>query len=156
MEKNNQQIINETDAEIDQRRIQKLITHIFQSEGLPTETIINIVFTDNATIHKLNKKFLDRDRPTDVLSFNVHTEYLPSELQILGDVYISAEKAKNQAESFQVTFQDELERLVIHGILHLIGYEHDNPEQQEKMDALTEQYLAISYCQLYTNRNKKG
>ncbi len=156
MEKNNQQIINETDAEIDQRRIQKLITHIFQSEGLPTETIINIVFTDNATIHKLNKKFLDRDRPTDVLSFNVHTEYLPSELQILGDVYISAEKAKNQAESFQVTFQDELERLVVHGILHLIGYEHDNPEQQEKMDALTEQYLAISYCQLYTNRNKKG
>ena len=156
MEKNNQQIINETDAEIDQRRIQKLITHIFQSEGLPTETIINIVFTDNATIHKLNKKFLDRDRPTDVLSFNVHTEYLPSELQILGDVYISAEKAKNQAESFQVTFQDELERLVVHGILHLIGYEHEDPRQQEKMDALTEQYLAISYCQLYTNRNKKG
>ncbi len=144
MEKNNQQIINETDAEIDQRRIQKLITHIFQSEGLPTETILNIVFTDNATIRELNKKFLDRDCPTDVLSFNVHTEYLPGELTILGDVYISAEEAKNQAESYIVTFQDELERLVTHGILHLIGYEHDDPEQQEKMKALTEQYLAFS------------
>lgn len=144
MEQSNQQLINETDAEIDQRRIQKLITHIFQSEELPTETIINIVFTDNATIHELNKKFLDRDRPTDVLSFNVHTEYLPSELQILGDVYISVEKAKNQAESYRVTFQDELERLVIHGILHLIGYEHDDSEQQKDMDSLTEQYLTFS------------
>jgi len=144
MEEDNQQIINETDAEIDQRRIQKLITHIFQSEGLPTETILSIVFTDNATIHELNKKFLDRDCPTDVLSFNVHTEYLPGELPILGDVYISAEEAKNQAESYLLTFQDELERLVTHGILHLIGYEHDDPEQQEKMKALTEQYLELS------------
>jgi len=144
MEKSNQQLINETDAEIDQRRIQKLITHIFQSEGLPTETIINIIFTDNATIRELNKKFLDRDRPTDVLSFNVHTEYLPSELPILGDVYISAEKAKEQADSFGVIFQNELERLVVHGILHLIGYEHDDSEQQVRMEALTEQYLAFS------------
>jgi len=144
MEKNNQQIINEADAEIDQQRIQKLITYIFQSEGLSTETILNIVFTDNAAIHELNKKFLDRDHPTDVLSFNVHVEYLPGELPILGDVYISVEKAKEQAESFRVTFQDELERLVIHGILHLIGYEHDDPEQQKKMEALTEQYLAFS------------
>ncbi len=144
MKQSNQQLINETDAEIDQRRIQKLITHIFQSEGLSAETIINIVFTDNAKIHELNKKFLDRDRPTDVLSFNVHTEYLPRELPILGDVYISAEKAKEQAYSFQVTFQDELERLVAHGILHLIGYEHEDPGQQEKMEALTEQYLAFS------------
>lgn len=144
MEKSNQQLINETDAEIDQRRIQKLITHIFQSEELPAETILNIVFTDNATIHELNKKFLDRDRPTDVLSFNVHAEYLPSELQILGDVYISVEKAKEQADSFGVTFQDEVERLVVHGILHLIGYEHEDPKQQRKMEGLTEQYLAFS------------
>ena len=144
MEKSNQQLINETDAEIDQRRIQKLITHIFQSEELPAETILNIVFTDNATIHELNKKFLDRDRPTDVLSFNVHTEYLHSELQILGDVYISVEKAKEQADSFGVTFQDEVERLVVHGILHLIGYEHEDTKQQRKMEGLTEQYLAFS------------
>jgi len=144
MEESNQQIINETDAEIDQRRVQKLITHILESEGLTPETILNIVFTDNAYIHELNKRFLDRDRPTDVLSFNVHTEYLPSELQILGDVYISVEKALEQAENFQVQLQDELERLVTHGILHLIGYEHDVPEQQEKMETLTEKYLAFS------------
>ncbi len=144
MEQSNQQLINETDAEIGQRRIQKLITHIFQREGLPAETILNIVFIDNATIHKLNKKFLDRDRPTDVLSFNVHTEYLPSELPILGDVYISTEKAKEQADQFHVPFQEEIERLVVHGILHLIGYEHDDPVRQEIMDALTEQYLELS------------
>lgn len=144
MEKSNQQIINETDADIGQRRIQKLIAHILKSEGLALETILNVVFTDNATIHELNKRFLDRDHPTDVLSFNVHTEYLPSELPILGDVYISVEKANEQAESFQVTFQDELKRLVTHGILHLIGYEHDDPEQQEKMEALTENYIGFS------------
>jgi len=144
MEKSNQQIINETDAEIDQRRIQKLITHILKSEELALETIINIVLTDNATIHELNKKFLGRDRPTDVISFNVHTEYLPSELQILGDVYISVEKANEQVENFHVPLQDELQRLVTHGILHLIGHEHDNPEQQEKMEALTEKYLTFA------------
>ncbi len=144
MEESNQQIINETDAEIDQRRIQKLIANIFENEGLTPDTILNIVFTDNAYIHELNKRFLDRDLPTDVLSFNVHTEYLPSELHILGDVYISVEKADQQAEQFHVQLQDELERLVIHGILHLIGYEHDDPEQQEKMETLTEKYLAFS------------
>ena len=144
MEENNQQIINETDAEIDQGRIQKLIAHILKSEGLTLDTILNMVFTDNSTIHEFNKRFLDRDRPTDVLSFNVHTEYLPNELQILGDVYISVEKADEQAKNFQVQLQDELERLVTHGILHLIGYEHDEPEQQEKMEALTEKYLAFT------------
>ena len=144
MEESNQQIINETDAEIYQRRLQKLIAHILESEGLTPDTILNIVFTDNATIHELNKRFLDRDRPTDVLSFNVHTEYLPNELQILGDIYVSVEKANEQAENFRVQFQDELERLVTHGILHLIGYEHDGPGQQEEMEALTEKYLAFS------------
>jgi len=88
MEESNQQIINETDAEIDQRRVQKLIAHILESEGLMHETILNIVFTDNTYIQELNKKFLDRDRPTDVLSFNLHTEYLPSELQILGCLHL--------------------------------------------------------------------
>lgn len=145
MEESNQQIISETDAEIDQRRIQKLITHIFQSEDLPPDTILNIVFTDNATIHELNKRFLDRDRPTDVLSFNVHTEYLPRELCILGDIYISTEKAQGQADQFQVTLQNELERLVTHGILHLIGYEHDEPKKLERMEALTEMYLSYMH-----------
>jgi len=144
MEESNQQIINETDAEIDQRRIQKLVTYIIESERLTPDTILNIVFTDNTYIHELNKRFLDRDRPTDVLSFNLHTEYLPSELQILGDVYISVEKALEQAEDLKVKLQDELERLVAHGILHLIGYEHNDPKQQEKMEALTEKYLAFS------------
>ena len=144
MEESNQQIINEKDAEIDQRRIQKLIAHILKSEGLAPETILNVVFTDNETIHELNNRFLDRDSSTDVLSFNVHTEYLPSELHILGDVFISVEKANEQAENFQVQLQDELERLVTHGILHLIGYEHDEPERQEKMEALTENYLGFS------------
>jgi len=144
MEESNQQIINETNAEIYQRRLQKLIAHILESEGLTPDTILNIVFTDNVTIHELNKRFLDRDRPTDVLSFNVHTEYLPNELQILGDIYVSVEKANEQAENFRVQFQDELERLMTHGILHLIGYEHDDPGQQEEMEALTEKYLAFS------------
>ncbi|MBN2018158.1 MAG: rRNA maturation RNase YbeY [Candidatus Cloacimonetes bacterium] len=141
MEQSNQQIINETDAEIDQRRIQKLITHILHREGLSQDTILNIVFTDNKTIHELNRRFLDRNRATDVLSFNVHTEYLPSDLHILGDVYVSAEKAQEQASQFGVTLQNELERLVTHGMLHLIGYEHDNPDKLKLMEILTETYI---------------
>ncbi len=141
MEESNQQIINETDAEIDQRSLYNLITHILQAEKLLTETVLNVVFVNNHTIHQLNKRFLDRDRPTDVLSFNVHTEYLPGDLKILGDVYVSVDQASLQAKEFNVTFMEEIARLVTHGILHLIGYDHENNEDEKKMIRLTENYL---------------
>lgn len=144
MEESNQQIINETDAEIDQRNLLQLIRHILEVEKLSPETILNIVFVDNKTIHQLNKRFLHRDNPTDVLSFNVHTEYLPGNLRILGDIYISTEKAAQQAKEYHVTLADEVKRLVIHGLLHLIGYEHDNEVAEKEMDSLTDKYLAYS------------
>jgi len=144
MEESNQQIINETDADIDRRSLHKLIHYILKVEKLSPETILNVVFVDNETIHQLNKRFLDRDRATDVLSFNVHTEYLPGDLKILGDIYISAERAFIQAKDYEVDFMDEVKRLVIHGLLHLIGYEHDNEKAEKEMVSLTEKYLTFT------------
>jgi len=144
MEKSNQQIINETDTEIDQRSLLQLIHHILEAERLPLDTILNVVFVNNETIHQLNKRFLGRDSATDVLSFNVHTEYLPGNLKILGDIYISLEKASIQAQEYDVIFMDEVRRLVVHGLLHLIGYEHNNEKDEKVMESLTEKYLGYS------------
>ena len=78
---------------------------------------ISVLFTDDSELRELNKNFRGKDKPTDVLSF-------PSEGSYLGDLAISVQTARRQAKEFQVSLQEELIRLIIHGILHLHGYDH--------------------------------
>lgn len=79
---------------------------------------LSILLTDNPGIQDLNKRYRNIDRPTDVLSFPMDDPCL------LGDIVISAEKAAAQAEGFNVSFDEEVGRLLCHGILHLIGHDH--------------------------------
>jgi len=79
---------------------------------------IDISFVNKEEIRKLNKKFRKKDKPTDVLSFVYEGEGL------LGDVIIAPEMARGSAKRFGVTYKAELKRLVIHGVLHVLGYEH--------------------------------
>lgn len=103
---------------------------------------ISIILTDNETIHEINREYRGKDKPTDVISFAYRDEPFPSPEDIaeeLGDIYISLEKAEEQAPEFEVTFRDELKRLLVHGILHLLGYDHErSPEDEKKMQALEE------------------
>ena len=95
-----------------------------------------LVLVGNAEIRKLNARFRKKDYPTDVLSFPAGDEF-PTDVQLLGDVIISVEKAKEQAKARRRTLDEELVTLLIHGIVHLLGYDHErSPKDARIMDCL--------------------
>jgi len=97
-------------------------------------TELSITLTDNETIQQLNKKWREKDRPTDVLSFPINEKPPGYRYRILGDVVISLPYAKRQAEEIGIPYRDEFVRLLTHGILHLLGYDHEGcPAEAERM-----------------------
>lgn len=106
---------------------------------------LSITLTDDETIHALNKKYRNIDRPTDVLSFafreSEEPEILNAEVEILGDVVISIERAKVQAEEFGHSLLREVIFLEVHGILHLLGYDHISESDRIEME--TEQKFVM-------------
>ena len=88
-----------------------------------TDVELSILVTDDATMQALNRQWRHHDRPTDVLSFAQHEGEGPGQ-RILGDVVISSDTAARQARTHRVTLVNELERLLVHGILHLLGHDH--------------------------------
>ena len=95
---------------------------------------LSISFVSLDEIHELNLKYRNIDKPTDVLSF-------PGINESLGDIIISYEKAKEQADSLGHSFERELAFLVIHGFLHLLGFDHETKEDEEKMIALQKEII---------------
>ena len=94
---------------------------------------ISVTFTDTEGIRKINNEFRAKDEPTDVLSFPLN-DYEDSETafcESLGDVVISLERAKEQAESFGHSFEREIAFLTVHSMLHLLGYDHVNSEEED-------------------------
>ena len=94
---------------------------------------ISILFMEDADIRQLNKEFRNVDNATDVLSFPQNSEedpFIPEKI-VLGDIAISLDKAKRQAKEHSLAFNEEIILLLIHGILHLLGYDHEISEQEE-------------------------
>ena len=105
------------------------------SECSKDKISVALIFCSNDYIKDINKKFRKKNYPTDVLSFPETDEPFPFEkksYQNIGEIYISVDKAIEQAEEFGVKIRDELTRLVIHGFLHLIGYDHEKSKAEEK------------------------
>jgi probable rRNA maturation factor len=105
--------------------------------------IFNIIFVDNEYIHKLNLEYRGIDRPTDVISFALEDDksFINMDFRVLGDIYISVDKAHEQAESYGHSLKREISFLTIHGLLHLLGYDHMVKEDEEKMFGLQELIL---------------
>jgi probable rRNA maturation factor len=109
-------------------------------EGYPETVEISLVLVDDPTIHKLNKTYRGVDAPTDVLSFAL-LEHTPEEPEyehevgeiLLGDVVISVETALRQAEANKLTLEAEVCFLFVHGLLHLLGNDHDTAVQEQQM-----------------------
>ena len=127
------------------RRCCNAVLKLEKFEG-PAE--ISVTFTDNAGIRELNRQYRDKDIDTDVLSFpmgenGVYDVDMETGAKILGDVVISMEKARDQAERFGHSFQREVGYLTAHSVLHLLGYDHiDNLEKvrmREKEELVMEQ-----------------
>lgn len=97
---------------------------------------ISLLITDDETIRKYNKEYRNKDRATDVLSFPMEDDI------ILGDVAISFETAKRQSEEAKINIDREVAFLFIHGLLHLLGYDHEtSQEDEEEMFAIQEKIL---------------
>jgi probable rRNA maturation factor len=92
-----------------------------------------IILTDNSYIKEINRKFRKKNKPTDVISFPGESLDLPgvSPVSEPGEIYISLETALSQSEKFGVTLKKEVDRLIVHGILHLAGYDHERSSDDE-------------------------
>ena len=103
----------------------------------------NIILVDNKRIHEINKEYRNVDRETDVISFamedEMDVEY--TDFRLLGDIYISIDKCYSQAEEYGHSRVREICFLATHGILHLLGYDHMNEEDEKKMFGLQNELL---------------
>ena len=138
------------------RHIRTCITAALKSENMPVPCEINVLVTNDAGIREINRVTREIDKPTDVLSFPMFSFVpgeLPDDLQEdldpatgllpLGDMAISLERARAQAQEYGHSAKREIGYLTIHSILHLLGYDHmDEGEQKRQMRAREEQILA--------------
>ncbi len=98
---------------------------------------LEVHFISAKKLHSINKKFLNHDYETDIITF----QYSRSKKNIEGEILISIDNAKENAEKYLVSFSEELLRLVVHGILHLAGYDDKSPEEKKKMMSKQEKLL---------------
>lgn len=118
---------------------------VLEAEGCPSETELSVVIGDDEWIQELNRKYRNRDAPTDVLAFpqESNTEAgPPAGGALLGDVAISAETAARQAENLGHDFEREMAILLAHGILHLTGWRDQTPAQRRRMMRRVKEVLA--------------
>lgn len=112
-------------------------------EGEKNRQNVNIILADDRYITRLNSKFLKKNRSTDVLAFGMNQAKGRSpEAEVLGEIYISLDRAEKQAKEYNQSFQKEVHLLVAHGLLHLLGYDHKRKEQKMKMREKEETYLS--------------
>ena len=125
----------------DNNEIRKTVKNVLKNLGYP-KAEISILLTDDRQIQEINKKYLNRDRATDVIAFSLR-EGPFSDINpfLLGDVVISLETACDQAQQNGVKLEEETKRLLIHGILHLVGYDHEVSNEQALAMRLKEEEL---------------
>ena len=127
--------------ELDLKRLEKAASTAFRLLGFETQPEITLQVTDDRTIQKFNLQYRDIDEVTDVLSFeNAFTDPESGEMY-LGDILISYETAKRQAEARGLEMMAELEMLLVHGILHLAGMDHATSSEWQEMSALQDAIL---------------
>ncbi len=116
------------------KKIGDIVERVLTGEKIG-EARVSVVLVDDSEIHSLNKKFLDHDRTTDVISFPMDEEILD------GEIYISVDTAERQAAEYNVSLANELMRLAAHGTLHLTGYGDLTKKEKILMQKLENKYL---------------
>ncbi len=121
--------------------LEKVISYTLDNEA-NSNSLLNIVFIDDTEMQRLNKLYRGIDRTTDVLSFAFNdNKTIESEVNVLGDIYISIPKMQEQAKEYGHSEKRELSFLVVHGILHLLGYDHMQKEDEKVMFGLQDKIL---------------
>ena len=105
-------------------------------------SILNVIFINDSKMHEMNKNYRGIDRTTDVLSFALNdNKRIDTEINVLGDIYISIDKMKAQATEYGHSEKRELAFLCVHGILHLLGYDHIEEQEEKEMFKLQKDIL---------------
>ncbi len=122
---------NQTKIKIDKRKIRRTTVLLLKHLNCADKEI-SLSFVDDQTIQELNKKYLHKDKPTNVLSFSLQEgEFSNINPYILGDIVISVATAKEDASKSALSFEQEINFLILHGLLHLLGYNHENTTKEE-------------------------
>ena len=151
----------QSDVEVDLERWLRLVRLVLADERAPDDAEVSLIFVDEAAIADLNVKFLGGDGPTDVLSFPIDDDHVPAGRQpdsggrgpgapadpsdppvVLGDVVVCPLVAERQAPQHAGTLDDELALLVVHGVLHLLNYDHAEEEETAVMQRRERELLA--------------
>ena len=136
-------IYNETNEKLDKEldMMHQVLIHGLEKLKID-EAIFNVIIVNNEYIHKLNKEYRNIDRETDVITFALEDDKtFNPEIRILGDVYISIDKAKSQSVEYGHSLLRELCFLGVHGMLHLLGYDHMEKKDEVVMFKLQEEIL---------------
>jgi probable rRNA maturation factor len=129
------QVHRQTTAELPNQAIQRIADSVLQGEKAELSGVLSIVMVDDAAMRDLNLRFLKKDRPTDVIAFEL------GDGGVWGEVYVSAERTREQAADYGVPPAEELARCVIHGLLHLLGYDDVTLRERRAMKGKEEEYL---------------
>jgi len=141
------EILNESGMEFDERRTQKLALFVMDKMRVHPLAELCVSAVDEDTIAELNGKWMEKDGPTDVLAFPMD-ELRPGKVNeepeegVLGDLVLCPKVAERQAAEAGHSTTAELDLLTVHGILHLLGYDHAEPEEHKEMFGLQAQLLA--------------
>ena len=131
---------------INKDAICKLSTEVFKRENC-NNSQVDIILTDKKFLNSLKKKYFNMDVFTDVMAFN-----LGDDKNIDGEIYISIDDVLENSKLFSKTFNDEFKRIIIHGILHLCGYDDKTKKEKDNMTLLEEKYLLLSNIVLISNK----
>jgi len=115
-----------------------ILKDLWRAEASDRRGLIGIILVGLERIHELNRDFRGKDQPTDVLSFDLSDR----DEDIEGEIYIGVDRAVAQAEDIGCSLAEELARLMIHGTLHLAGHDHENDEEERRMIAATNGWIA--------------
>ena len=136
-------VINLLDEEIDElTSLREFLYNVCKDEKLDN-VMFNVIIVDNNKIHEINKEYRGIDRETDVISFALEDDksFNRTDFRILGDIYISLDKVISQSVEYGHSFKRELFFLALHGLLHLLGYDHMKKEDEEIMFGKQEMIL---------------
>lgn len=139
------EIFNQVGEDIPElETVEKVLYSAIEKEKLEGINF-NLIIVDNDYIHELNKNYRNIDRETDVITFALEdddTMVLPENVRVLGDIYISIDRARSQALEYGHSFLREICFLAVHGFYHLLGYDHMTPEEEKIMFTKQEEVLS--------------
>jgi len=136
-------IANEQDIAVDEARLVRLARHVLTQQRVPDDMEVSVLLVDEATIAELNEAHLGQPGPTDVLAFPIDEpgEAVTAGPAVLGDVVLCPAYVGLQAAEHGKSLEDELAMLTVHGLLHLLGMDHAEPEEERAMFGLTDELL---------------